>query len=421
MRGDKAMRHTATNNAIVKSYKKHFGLAITINSENITYKTVSVKDVQRKDGTVQKHRTYNTLCTMESDSNTEYTDYCVSAIEAIAPAMAYTAVKNVYVNECSPFIIDLLHGIISIASTNTETKDVLIEQISNDLLSFCPEYLSNVFPKTWMRVEATCFGGDTENGVAKAIEYTNTLKLKGHLKDGECTAILNKIKEVERQIKLAKDGITTEEIVHTYKLVRDSDGHSHKIPIIPYTEFIKTKYGVMIDKFTQIATDSDAHDIIQIAKLALLELVHCGLADSAKDLWMYRSYVYTRVNRYIRRQRTEYANNDLYGKYTETTDSGEYKEVFRKMTYIDKEIDCLERSSVIDSIEKCLISLLDKRANVHNVVLTFRYKYINGYNQNEIASKIGVSEKMVSKYSKQIDKALFSASMRDYVRSVYFA
>lgn len=412
--------HTATNRAINRRYRKHFEIAVTIDCNSIAYKTATATMRTKKDGTEQRHTTYNVLASVASENVNTYTDYCIACIEAIAPAMAYTAVKNVYVKEANPFILELLNGILAHATANTETTDVLIEDISYNLLAYCPEYLTNVFPSDWMKTEVVEFATDTDYATDKARKYIRMLYAKEHIKKEQAVKMLSKIKEIDRQIQLAKDGITTEQKIHSYKMVKDTDGKNHKIACIPYTEFIKTKYGIMLDKFREYHVDNDSIDVIQIAKLALLELVSCGLANSPKDFWMYRNYVYTRVNRYIRRQRTFTANNDLYGKFTETDENGNYTETYKKMKYIDRDIELLERSSVIACVEKCLISLLPKRVNVHNIVLTFRYKYINGYNQSEISKKLNVSETMISKYNKQIDRALNSAQMKDYVRAVYF-
>ena len=219
-------------------------------------------------------------------------------------------------------------------------------------------------------------------------------------------------KETEKQY--AREHITSIVREHTFTMVKDTDGRRHKKEIIPYTTLEKTQYGKVLDRESIEVPNMDVNDLVQVASLAMIELVTYGLVNAPADMFEYRSYIYKKVNNYIMNERSKVTNEK---PYVRTIDKDGEEHVMTEKVFIDRRLSKIDKESVITELEEVLLQSLDKRTNKDNVLFTFRYVLLSGRTNTECAEVLKVDEKQIRRYVSLIQKALNSKYTYDVLNA----
>ena len=287
--------------------------------------------------------------------NVELTDFFSSYVQREAPRFVLRALKTIFANEWNSKIDKLMIECFELwrkgtGYTYSECKDIFAEDISMNIEKYCPTSA-----------------------------------------------------DVETEKLYAKDKITRVIKEHTYTMVKDTDGHRHKAEIIPYTTIDKTQYGKVIEKEEVVVPVLDVNDLVQVASLAMIELVRYGLVNSPADMFEYRSYIYKSVNTYIHNEQSKTVNEK---QYVRTLDKDGNEVVMTEKVFVDKKLSKIDKESVIADLETILLNSLDKRTNKENVLFTFRFVCLAGHSKIECADRLKVDEKQVRRYIGLIQKAL---------------
>lgn len=291
--------------------------------------------------------------------------------------------------------------------TNDTLTDFFSSYVDREAPRFTLRALKTIYANNWNekieRLMKDCFNLWTDKAGLTTAE-ANAL-FQEDLASDEIVSYLPKSADSEIEKQYAKEHITSIAKEHTYTIRKDSDGRRHKVECIPYVTLEKTQYGKVIDREYKEVVVSDINDLVQVASLAMIELVRAGLVNSVFDMFNYRTYIYKAVNNYINKERAIVANEK---PYIYTIDENGNENVMTEKAFVDRRLAKIERESVITELENVLVSSLDKRTNKENVLFTFHYVLIRGKSNTECAEVLKVDEKQVRRYISLISKALAS-------------
>ena len=185
-------------------------------------------------------------------------------------------------------------------------------------------------------------------------------------------------------------------VQHTYKIVKMGTEKFRK-EIKPYVTLEKTKFGKMLDKMP-IFEQNNAQDLVEVGKIAIMELISAGLVHDFVDIWNYRKFVLNKITNAIHAEKNEINAKQIHLKT--------FKAKKQDGTYIDKRLEKVLENETISAFEKAIVSKLDKRTNKEQFITIIDLKYVHGNTNKEIANILKISEKTVEKVITQFKKLL---------------
>ena len=386
------------------------------------------------------------------------TDTATAVINELSPLFVYVSLRTVYANTCNDKILQMMNECKAITAHTDTNKEEYEQTIStgDTITSFYSGYdVEYEFKKAQSeyKQQAVEYNKQVEQYAEKVKAYPAKVESvkkeieKWHNEHGT-TATKEEIEKVvsmiekpvapvapvapkkstfekrakardkrnEKEIASANNRETTRTRTTTYKYV-DVDGKRTRIETIPETITENTKYGSVVDSETDLIFDCDVADLIQESKLAILELIDCGLVNSVQDVFAFSSYVYRKINNFINAQKKHNVNGRHESIFTVDENGNEN---IIPVPVIDKEIENVVSKDVILTVSSCIKNNLDKRSNKENVLKVFYMSYVNGLQNKEIAEKLSVSEMAITKYQKQIEKVLTSAELKEKLSVLLF-
>ncbi len=206
---------------------------------------------------------------------------------------------------------------------------------------------------------------------------------------------------------------------HSYMMVKNG-GRTYRIPIIPYDSLELTAKGkdFVSRDYTNLAC-LEYTDILNTCYVALYELLQMGYITCKFDVWAYRQYVYQTINRYIKQNKNVVASLDDTTIFESGSEErNDYNENILSIKSADEQLASVDAKIVIESVEKCLYDTLPKKCNKENAILAFRYCMLCNFTQDEVAEKIGVSQRMIGKYIANINNVLQSAYTKEQLHKL---
>ena len=331
-------------------------IIVTVTNDNVSY--AFIPEQERTKG---KKLVRVQLGTHDREQDTSaYTDYMSAYVERDAPRFVLRALKTVYARSWNKKIEQLYNECMKLWASRTgytlkEANEIFERELMDDITAYLPE------------------SADVATEKAYAVEGTaHVMKL------------------------------------HTYTMRKDDKGKPHKVECIPFETYEQTQYGKVLAREHMDTPTLDVNDLVQVASLAMVELVSCGLVNSPSDMYDYRTYMYKAVNRYIMGERAKAVNEK---PYVYTVDEGGTEHIMTERAFVDTRLSHIEKDGVIEQLSALLVSLLDKRTNKENVLFTFLFVVVGGHSQTECAKRLKVDEKQVRRYVEQVKKALNTPSV----------
>lgn len=302
---------------------------------------------------------YNTISEQKiaSYNHNSVSDFVGAYIDAISPKMVYIALRTVFAKSPNAKIWRLMCECVKYNRTDSQT----VETFEQDLASV-KEILTRMTDSEKSDFRKCAF--EIESAVNRVSNYTKE---------------------------------------HTYTMVKSSDGKRHKMEVIPYITFERSRYGKVLFNEVAITEDADVMDLIQTASLAMLELYNVGLINSFHDFWYFNNYVFNKVNRAIMGER----RNVVYNvEYTMFTDWATNEDRYIANSRLDRKLSKVERTAFVETVCTMLKALLNPRVNKENAIFCFIHFYVYGQNRTDIAKHLKVDEKVVRRLLNYCDNAL---------------
>ena len=315
------------------------------------------KIIDEKTGDIKDR--YNTISEQKiaSYDNDSVSDFVGSYIEAIAPKMVYIALRTVFAKSPNRKIWDLMCECVRYNGSDSQTVEAFEQSIANS-----HEIISRMTRTEKKDFKRFCF-----------------------------------------EVECAENMVSNYTKEHTFTMVKSSDGKRHKMEVIPYITFERSRYGKVLFDEISIAEDTDVMDLIQTASLAMLEIYDMGLINAFHDFWYYNNYVFNKVNRAIMGER----RNVVYNvQYTMFTDWATNEDKYIANSRLDKKLAKVERTAFVETVCTMLKALLNPRVNKENAIFCFTHFYIYGQSKSDIAKHLKIDEKMVRRLLNYCDNAL---------------
>ena len=185
-------------------------------------------------------------------------------------------------------------------------------------------------------------------------------------------------------------------LVHNYKIESGK-----KVEVLPWFELKNTDFGTDLFENQQINEGLDAEDIVQVAQVAMLELVHIGAVQKPSDFFNSANYVYGKVNSYIRSLRHE---NAISAEKVEIwNENGVFTTIPDKK--VEKTLLGIEGNEFLNNFCRYCSKINVKEDKIG--LFSRLYVLISyGFTKVEIADIFQLSEGMVRKYCIQLQRLL---------------
>lgn len=294
--------------------------------------------------------------------------------DQIAPLLTLTALKNIYSNSPNKKILSLMDENIKYLNSAERSQEIF---------------------EFWL----------DEN---HDVEYVKPIQEK--VKNGKLSAT-DGARLSQNTLQYRKH--------HSYMMVKNG-GRAYRIPIIPYDSLELTAKGkdFVSRDYTNIA-HLEYTDILNTCYVALYELLDMGYITNKNDVRNYRVYCYSAINSLIRQSKNIVASLDDTTIFESGSEErNDYSENILSIKSADEQLSSVDAKLVIESVEKCLYDTLPKKCNKENAILAFRYCMLCNFTQEEVAEKIGVSQRMVSKYIANINNVLQSAYTKEQLHKL---
>lgn len=282
-----------------------------------------------------------------------YTDLFVAVLDKYVPQMVYTCLNTINAKSPNEKIRKLMNECIAYAKSTDSVIEEFESSISDNIVGYMPD-------------------SATAADILKELEYA-----EGHV------------------LQYAK--------LHTYTMQKGEDGKLHKVEIVPYETNENTRFGMVRNRDINIAPGLDCEDLMQTAKMAMIELAKVGLVRNVSDFWNYSGYVYKAVNTDIQDEKKRAIRQD---SLIEIDEDGEEKTV--TIASVDRRLAKIEKQAVFAKMIDVITANCDKRSDSSKVVATFKLLYIDGHTQAKVAEKLGVKQQQIARYAKTIQKLLAS-------------
>ena len=439
------------NKTVVVSpvYKRHtkkewYGQTITTRAEREKYKTHKIRDCV-------PFIPYDNV-------KGKITDFATAVINELSPLFVYVCLRTVYANTCNENIYKMMNECKALNAHTDTNKEEYEQTIStgDTITSFysgydveheykkavqsykeeakayneqVKQYAENVkaYPakvdavkkevETWHNEHGTTATKEEIERIVSMIEKpVAPVAPVAPKKSTFEKRAKDRQKRNEKEVESANNRETTRTKTTIYKYI-DVDGKKTRIETIPETIIEKTKFGSIVDSEIDLSIDFDCLDLVQECKLAIIELIDCGLVNSVSDIFDYSNYVYKKINQFIKNQKKHVVN----GRHESilTVDENGNENII-PVPVFDKDIENVMEKDVILSVSECIKNNLDSRSNKENVLKVFYMSYVNELHDNEIAEKLSVSPVAVHKYKKQIEKVLTSAKLKEKLSVLLF-
>lgn len=294
------------------------------------------------------------------------TDYFYSAVNELAPRLAYIAVNTAYARSGHPMLYNLM----------------------NEMVQRVPDYRNDAFAD-YLAIDTNIDSYVCKSrNIGKERDYAHEQKMQYNVK-------------------------------HTKKLVVFPDGTKHFVEILPVTESKNTVFGQNTYAITSGNTSFSCEDLIQTAKEALLELACFDLLHSVNDIWTYRKYVYRKVNRALHSERSANAHNvPLYA----TVGNGDTEKPsfdVKTVGQVDKMLAHVERGAVIEYLNRIIENANEKetryKGNIDGMKYAFKRVFVDGVTKADVAREKKVSKVTVNRWLNTCIKYLSESGVRSEV------